>query len=99
MAQFRMYTSPLTLAEDVRLEALAKLSEGYSGSDIRDICQGVQLRVVRELFRTGNALDKETQTRPITMSDFREVTRTRKPSVSTEMHKAFVQWSNSFSAL
>jgi SpoVK/Ycf46/Vps4 family AAA+-type ATPase len=99
MAQFRMYTAPLTLAEDVGLELLAKLSDGYSGSDIRDICQSVQLRVVRELFRSGKALDKETTTRPITVSDFKETMRTRRPSVSEDMVNAYVQWSEKFKAL
>jgi SpoVK/Ycf46/Vps4 family AAA+-type ATPase len=99
MAQFRMYTAPLTLAEDVSLETLARLSDGYSGSDIKDICQGVQLRVVRELFKTGKALDKETTTRPINLADFKEILRTRKPSVSPETQRAYVQWSNNFNAL
>ena len=99
MAQFRMYTAPLTLAEDVSLETLSKLSEGYSGSDIKDICQGVQLRVVRELFKSGNALDKETSTRPITVADFKEIMRSRKPSVSPDAVRAYAQWANNFSAL
>ncbi|MDG6991506.1 MAG: ATP-binding protein, partial [Nitrososphaerota archaeon] len=99
MAQFRMYTAPLTLAEDVNLETLAKLSEGYSGSDIKDICQGVQLRVVRELFKSGNALDKESMTRPITVADFKEIMRTRKPSVSPQAVRAYQDWTNNFAAL
>ncbi|HUH82508.1 MAG TPA: AAA family ATPase [Nitrososphaerales archaeon] len=99
MAQFKLYTAPLTLADDVNLEVLAKLSEGYSGSDIKDICQGVQLRVVRELFKSGNALNKETTTRPIDLADFKEIMRTRKPSVSPQMTRAYIDWSNSFSAL
>jgi SpoVK/Ycf46/Vps4 family AAA+-type ATPase len=99
MNQFRMYTAPLTLAEDVNLEGLARISEGYSGSDIKDICQSVQLLVVRELFRTGTALDKGTQTRPISMADFKDVMRARKPSVSAEMVRAYAQWANNFSAL
>ncbi|HEV2225868.1 MAG TPA: AAA family ATPase [Nitrososphaerales archaeon] len=99
MSQFRLYTSPLTLDEDVDLDVLARLSEGYSGSDIKDICQGVQLRVVRELFKTGKALDNETTTRPITVADFKEIMRTRKPSVTADMARAYQQWSNSFNAL
>jgi AAA+ superfamily predicted ATPase len=98
-AQFQMYTSPLTMAEDISVETLAKISDGYSGSDIKDICQGVQLRVVRELFQSGRALDKESQARPITMVDFKEVMKTRRPSVSPEAARAFLQWSNNFSAL
>ena len=99
MSQFKMYTAPLTLSEDVGLEVLMKLSEGYSGSDIKDICQGVQLRVVRELFESGKALDKETTTRPITVSDFREVMRTRRPSVSPELVRAYSTWSETYKAL
>ena len=99
MAQFRMYTAPLTLSEDVGLELLAKLGDGYSGSDIRDICQSVQLRVVRELFQSGKALDKDTTTRPITVSDFKETMRSRRPSVSNEMVSAYTQWSDKFKAL
>jgi SpoVK/Ycf46/Vps4 family AAA+-type ATPase len=98
-SQFRMYTAPLTLDEEVSLDTLAKISEAYSGSDIKDICQGVQLRVVRELFSSGKALDKETQTRPITIADFKEVMKTRRPSVSAEMSRAYLQWSSNFSAL
>ncbi len=98
-AQFKMYTAPLTLSEDVILETLSKISEGYSGSDIKDICQGVQLRVVRELFKSGKALDKEAQARPITMADFKEVMKSRRPSVSPDMVRAYVQWSSNFSAL
>jgi len=99
MMQFKLYTAPLTLDEGVGLEALAKLSDGYSGSDIKDICQGVQLRVVRELFNSGRALDKETQTRPITLADFKEVMKTRRPSVSASMLAAYTQWSENFKAL
>ena len=99
MSQFRMYTAPLSLEADVGLPTLAKLSDGYSGSDIKDICQGVQLRVVRELFQSGRALDKETQTRPITLADFKEVMRTRRPSVSADMVRAYAQWSENFRAL
>jgi SpoVK/Ycf46/Vps4 family AAA+-type ATPase len=99
MAQFKLYTAPLTLAEDVDLATLARLSEGYSGSDIKDICQGVQLRVVRELFKSGNALNKETTTRAITVADFKEIMKTRKPSVSPEAVRAYGQWAASFNAL
>ena len=99
MSQFRNYTAPLTLSEDVGLELLAKLSDGYSGSDIKDICQSVQLRVVRELFQSGKALDKETTTRPITVADFKETMRTRRPSVSSDMSRAYTQWSDNFKAL
>jgi SpoVK/Ycf46/Vps4 family AAA+-type ATPase len=95
----RQYTSPLRIDPTVKLEELAKLTEDYSGSDIRDICQAVQLRVVSELFDSGNALDKSTQTREINTNDFKEVLRSRKPSVSREMLLAYKNWTEQFKAL
>jgi SpoVK/Ycf46/Vps4 family AAA+-type ATPase len=99
MSQFRNYTAPLTLLEDVNLEMLAKIGEGYSGSDIKDICQGVQLKVVNELFESGKALEKESQTRPINIADFKDVMRSRRPSVSPDMLRAYTQWCANFGAL
>lgn len=99
MSQFRLYTAPLALAEGVSLETLAKISEDYSGSDIKDICQAVQLRVVRELFETGKALDRSTQPRPIDLNDLKEVMRSRRPSVSADSLRAYKAWTENFRAL
>lgn len=96
---FELYTQPLTLDDSVNLNELAKYTEGYSGSDIKDICQAVQLKVVRELFESGKALEPGSKTRPITMEDFKEVLRMRKPSVSREMYQAYIKWSEKFRAL
>jgi SpoVK/Ycf46/Vps4 family AAA+-type ATPase len=96
---FKLYTAPLRLDKHVKIEELAKLTEGYTGSDIRDICQAAQLRVVTELFESGKALEKNTQPRPITMNDFKEILKTRRPSVSPEMVRAYLAWSANYRAL
>ncbi len=96
---FELYTQPLSLATDVKLEELAKLTEGYTGSDIKDIVQAVQLNVVRELFESGEALNPISKPRPINMNDFKVVIKQRKPSVSSEMVMAYLKWSESFKAL
>jgi len=96
---FEQYTKPLTLDQSVSLSELARLSENYSGSDIKDICQGVQLRVVSELFDGGSAMDPNNKPRPITMNDFKEVFRARKPSVPRDALKAFITWSENYKAL
>jgi SpoVK/Ycf46/Vps4 family AAA+-type ATPase len=98
ISQFRLYTAPLTLAEDVSLEALSRVSDGYSGSDIKDICQSVQLRVVTELFESGHALDSSSQPRLITLQDFKEVVRSRRPSVSPDMMRGYQAWTDNFRA-
>src|SRR5215218_2971524 len=96
---FVQYTSPLNVDGTMRVDELAKISEGYSASDIKDICQSVQLHVVNELFESGRAMDDGTNPRPIGMSDFREILRIRKPSVSVDMIRAYMRWSDQFKAL
>src|ERR671911_1457321 len=96
---FLQYTSPLNVDGTLRVDELAKISEGYSASDIKDICQSVQLRVVNELFESGRAMEDGTNPRSIGMSDFREILRIRKPSVSVDMIRAYMRWSDQFKAL
>ena len=99
MEMLKLYTSPLKLNPEVNLRELAKMTEGYSGSDIRDICQAVQIRVVSELFDCGDACDESSQTREITQDDFKNILRMRRPSVSQDMLRAYVSWSDNFKAL
>jgi SpoVK/Ycf46/Vps4 family AAA+-type ATPase len=96
---FTLYTRPLKLDESVSIEALSKAADGHSGSDVRDICQAVQLRVVSELFDSGEGLNSDSKPRAITIADFREVLKSRKPSVSPEMLTAYANWTENFKAL
>ncbi|MDH2900751.1 MAG: AAA family ATPase [archaeon] len=99
MQMLRQYTAPLKMDIELRLDDLSKMTEGYSGSDMRDICQSVQLRVVSELFDSAGANDKDTQPRAIDLNDFKEVLRNRRPSVSQEMLRGYVNWAENFKAL
>jgi SpoVK/Ycf46/Vps4 family AAA+-type ATPase len=96
---FTQYTRPLNVEGMLRVDELAKVSEGYSASDIKDICQSVQLRVVNELFESGKAMDAGANPRAINMLDFKEMLRIRKPSVSIDMIRAYMRWSDQFKAL
>jgi SpoVK/Ycf46/Vps4 family AAA+-type ATPase len=96
---FSQYTKPLKKERLLKCEELAKFAEGYSASDIKDICQSAQLRVVDELFQSGKAMESAANPRPITMADFKEIFKIRKPSVSTEMIRAYMRWSDQFKAL
>jgi SpoVK/Ycf46/Vps4 family AAA+-type ATPase len=99
ISMFKNYTAPINVDQTISLEELSRISEGYSGSDIRDICQGGQLRVVRELFESGRAVDKSVQPRPIVMADFKEIMKSRRPSVSPEMLRAYANWTEQYKAL
>lgn len=96
---FGQYTKRLQMESSLKIEDLAKLTDGYSGSDVKDICQSVQLRVVDELFQSGKGLDSDAYTRSITESDFKEILKMRKPSVSMYMIRAYLRWSEQFKAL
>ena len=99
LMMFKLYTSNLKLASDVDLHELARLSEGFSGSDIRDVCQSAQLKLIGEFFESGQATNKLAKPRPITMNDFRQILEERKPSVSLDMLSLYNRWFEAFKAL
>lgn len=93
------YASDLQVARDVDLDELARLAEGFSGSDIRDVCQSAQLSLIGEFFESGQAMDKEAKPRALTMTDFRKILDERKPSVSLDMLTSYNRWFDAFKAL
>jgi SpoVK/Ycf46/Vps4 family AAA+-type ATPase len=99
LMMLKLYTSNLTIEQDVDLHELARLSEGFSGSDIRDVCQSAQLKLIGEFFETGQAMDKEAKPRALTMSDFKSILEDRKPSVSLGMLTHYSRWFEAFKAL
>ncbi|MGE3859851.1 MAG: AAA family ATPase [Nitrososphaeraceae archaeon] len=96
---FKQYTTPLKKDKTLKIEELSKLVQGYSASDIKDICQAVQLRVVNELFESGKAMEAESNPRPISMNDFKEIVKIRKPTISIDLIRAYMRWSEQFKAL
>ena len=99
LMMLKLYTSNLQIEPDVDLHELARLSEGFSGSDIRDVCQSAQLKLIGEFFETGKAMDKEAKPRLLTMGDFRSILEDRKPSVSMGMLSHYSRWFEAFKAL
>ncbi len=90
-----LLTSKIKLAPDVDLDKLADMLEGYSGSDIRDIVQGAYMRTIREYFESGG----RGEPRPVSMRDFMEILKVRKPSVDKGMLKLYEEWYERFKAL
>ncbi len=99
LMMFKLYSTSLQVAADVDLHELARLSEGFSGSDIRDVCQSAQLKLIGEFFESGQAVDKKNQPRSLTMSDFSQILEDRKPSVSLDMLGLYNRWFEAFKAL
>ena len=101
---FKQYTEPLEKSSRFNLITIARQFDGYSASDIKDVCQGAQLLVVNELFKSLNyhePINGETAQDPreITMADFKDIKAKRKPSVSIENIRAYHKWSEAFGAL
>jgi SpoVK/Ycf46/Vps4 family AAA+-type ATPase len=99
LSMLKLYSSTLAIDTDVDLHELARLAEGFSGSDIRDVCQSAQLKLIGEFFESGKAMDKEAKPRLLTMADFRQILEERKPSVSLDMLTAYSRWFEAFKAL
>jgi len=101
---FEEYTEPLRKSIRVNPVELAKMFDGYSASDIKDICQAAQIKTVHEIFNSPDYHEPvegeaPVQPRELTTADFRDIMARRKPSVSTEMIRAYHKWSEEFKAL
>jgi len=99
LQMFEINCSQLELTQDVDFHSLTQITEGYSGSDIKDICQVVRQEVIRELFESGAAEDTTKKPRSLNMGDFKRAVSNRKPSVSKEMMKEYDKWFDQFKAL
>jgi SpoVK/Ycf46/Vps4 family AAA+-type ATPase len=95
----KLYTANLNLSPKVDLDEFARLAAGFSGSDIRDICQSAHLRVIGELFESGKASDIHAKPRPLSTNDFKSILEDRKPSVSPRVISTYKEWSEAFKAL
>jgi SpoVK/Ycf46/Vps4 family AAA+-type ATPase len=96
---FKQYVAKLKNDSSLKIDDLAKMSESYSASDIKDICQSAQLKVVNELFEKGDPSNESEIPRAINLSDFKDMLKVRKPSVSSDMVRAYMRWSEQFKAL
>jgi SpoVK/Ycf46/Vps4 family AAA+-type ATPase len=99
---FSSYLLKLKKDSSVNAYQLAQLIEGYSASDIRDICQSVQLSVIDEFFSSAESSENKdlshVQLRDITMDDFKKTIKKRRPSVNAGMIEEYSNWTRDFSA-
>ncbi|WP_101477353.1 AAA family ATPase [Candidatus Nitrosotalea bavarica] len=100
---FSIYLSKLKKDASVNSLELGQLTDGYSASDVKDICQSAQLSVIDEYFSVADAKgDKDlthVKLRDCTMDDFKKIIKKRKPSVNQGMIQEYSNWTKDFSAL
>jgi len=98
LEMIKIFSKGLNISKKLDFDELASMAEGYSGSDIRDIVQSIQIKIVRELFENNN-VNANLKLRTITMDDFKVVFKERKPSVSKDMLRYYEKWHGAFKAL
>ncbi|MDH5816257.1 MAG: AAA family ATPase [Candidatus Nezhaarchaeota archaeon] len=94
MELFKHYTRGFKLAKDVDFELLAQKTEGYTSHDIEEVCREVQFKLIedcKDLIRG--------ELREACMKDFLEVMSKRRPSVSKELIRKYVEWNEKYGAI
>jgi len=94
---FDIHTKEIPLEPDVNFDEMAKISEGYTGSDIALLCREAIMIPIRELDKEG-ALSGEAQPRSVRRDDFIDAMGKIKPVVSPEELRKFEEWYDEFGA-
>ncbi|RLG78227.1 MAG: AAA family ATPase [Thermoprotei archaeon] len=75
----KVHTRNVPLAEDVDLERLADMTEGYSGADLEALVREAVILALRDKF----------EARPVSMEYFLKALKVVKPSLSTDIMESY----------
>ncbi len=78
---FKVHTRNMPLADDVDLEKLVNLTDGYVGADIEAVCREAAMIALREAIESGEDVDKKL----VGMEHFYQALRKVKPSVNKDI--------------
>ena len=79
---FKIYTKRMKISEDVDLQQLAKITNWYTGADIKSVCREAALFAIRE---------KDDKVR---MKHFLEAVKKVRPSTNEAMVNYYLDWYN-----
>jgi transitional endoplasmic reticulum ATPase len=80
---FRIHTRKKPLSEDVSLEKLAEMTEGFTGADIAAVCETASMLAIREhveKYKDEKVASEKADELKITMKHFEEAMSKIKPS-------------------
>lgn len=80
------------------LERLAVETEGYSGSDLRALCEEAAMMPIRELGPQNILTIKANQLRPLRYEDFRSAMTAIRPSLQKSKWDELEKWNEEFGA-
>jgi vacuolar protein-sorting-associated protein 4 len=95
-AILHIHTKDVDLAADVNFDELARLTVGYSGSDIALVCREAIMIPVRELDLNDAMNQENIDIRPVTRKDFFAALEVQKPVSTAETLKQYKEWSDEF---
>lgn len=100
-ALLNIHLREIERSSDLDIKQIAQKLEGYSGSDIANVCSdacmmGMRRRMSGLCFEELTNLPIEDIDVPVTMKDFEEVIKRVKKSVSTEDLHRFEKWIQQF---
>ncbi|XAR52000.1 Microtubule-severing ATPase [Bertholletia excelsa] len=82
-------------------DTICKLTEGYSGSDMKNLVKDASMGPLREALKQGIEITKlkKEDMRPVTLQDFESALQEVRPSVSLNELGAYEEWNNQFGSL
>ena len=88
MEMLKLYTSKLNLEQSIDFRVLSEMCDGYSGSDIENVCRDAYQYTLDKVFES-NVHSVPT---PISKQDFVNAIERRNPSVSNEVICEIEDW-------
>ncbi|XP_076905148.1 ATPase family AAA domain-containing protein FIGL1-like [Bidens hawaiensis] len=82
------------------IDSICKWTEGYSGSDMKNLVKDASMGPLREAMRDANITElKKDDMRPVTLKDFENALQEVRPSVSVNELGTYEVWNNQFGSL
>nr|AKC94894.1 putative AAA-type ATPase Vps4 [uncultured organism] len=97
-AIFKVNSKGIELADDIDFKELSEASEGYSGSDIANICRDAIMAPIRDLDSSGVIHDSNIGARAVVQKDYTKALKNMSKSVSKRELVKFEHWNEEFGA-
>ncbi|CAI9272830.1 unnamed protein product [Lactuca saligna] len=83
------------------IDTICKLTDGYSGSDMKNLVKDASMGPLREALRQGTEITKlkKEDMRPVSLQDFENALQEVRPSVSLDELGTYEIWNNQFGSL
>ncbi|MHA2249695.1 MAG: AAA family ATPase [Candidatus Kariarchaeaceae archaeon] len=95
---FKINSKGIDLDPSINFVELGEMTEGYSGSDIANICREAVMTPIRDLDNNDLIADVSIKARPVNHEDYLKALQNVKKSVSKDELQRFEKWDNEFGA-